>query len=123
MSIVFNFSGNVTIHVSGAGNVALTADAPAPAFVAGIEAPAAVEAPAASPAIDGDARLAKLRELLNDQRFKFRKLETLANAIGEDDDTTVELLESIDARQEKNNEELWGLTSRVGEARSTGYGF
>lgn len=120
--IVFNFTGPVTIEVSGHTTIALPAG----------------ESPFAPPA--NDAQLAervsqvvgeqvsendivtsrnkgKLTELLNDTQYRFRKIGTLAEAIGEDESTTEELLREIDARQEDTNDELWGLISRVGEGR------
>jgi len=123
VSIVFNFSGPVTIHVSGAATIALPADAPA--FVAGpaVGGEGSGIGHAATSHSEGDSRKDKLTELLNDPKYRFRKIGTLADAIGEDEDTTVELLESIGARQERDNEELWGLTSRVGQPKGDSYSY
>lgn len=113
--IVFNFTGPVTIEVSGATTIALPTSGDAPAFVAG---PVAASKP--GPMAEIDSRKDKLRELLNDSNYRFRKIGTLAEAIDASESETEELLESIGARQEQNNDELWGLISRVGESKSHG---
>jgi hypothetical protein len=114
--IVFNFTGNVTIQVSGASTIALpaqTAFAP-PASVGGEGD--TTDKPFA---FDRDAEeKAKLTELLSDSQYRFRNIGTLADAIGRDEEDTESLLHVIGARQEANNSELWGLKSRVGEAKS-----
>lgn len=57
----------------------------------------------------------KLRLLLNDPRWRFRKLATLAAAIGADVEQTRDTLREMGgARPARGNAELWGLVSRVG---------
>jgi len=116
MSIVFNFTGPVTIQVSGPTTIALPAgESPFALAPATAPAPVAVEVPVAS---DPDAEdKAKLLELLNDPQYRFRKIGTLADAIGRDESDTEELLETIGARQEDTNDELYGLISRVGPGK------
>lgn len=60
------------------------------------------------------ARMALLREMLNDRAHPWRDLETCSRVIGADRDTTIRLLVEAGARgSEKEGErELWGLLSR-----------
>ena len=56
-----------------------------------------------------------LREMLEDPRYKWRGIGTLARSIGSSEDDARELLVSIGARASTGaGEELWGLRSRVG---------
>ena len=55
--------------------------------------------------------------MLNDPTFRWRKLATLARAIGASEEKTRELLIDIGARASTTaGPELWGLTSDVGAA-------
>jgi hypothetical protein len=121
--IVFNFTGNVTIHVNGA---TLPNDPKGVSFLGPAFASATTDAPAANVtgedkpfAFDRDAEeKAKLTELLSDSQYRFRNIGTLSEAIDRSEEDTESLLHVIGARQEANNSELWGLKSRVGEAKS-----
>ena len=53
-----------------------------------------------------------LKEMLLDERFEWRKFETLKHVIGSDDDTTKRLLLEIGARASEDGQNLWGLKSR-----------
>jgi hypothetical protein len=56
-----------------------------------------------------------LREMLEDDRYQWRSLATLARTIGASEEKTKELLISIGARASTGRgEELWGLRTRVG---------
>jgi hypothetical protein len=62
-------------------------------------------------------RLAKLRKqllmkMLDDQRWKWRKLTTLSHVIGADETTTKALLIDVGARASQDGSQLWGLISR-----------
>jgi len=59
-------------------------------------------------------RRRKLRKLLADPRFEFRKSETLAKATGTGGDKLVDLLKSVGARPAYRNSNLWGPTDKVG---------
>lgn len=58
---------------------------------------------------------AKLTELLNHPRYKFRSLNRLSKAIGRERWQTEELLADIGARPSRRNGNLFGLTSRIGQ--------
>jgi len=69
-------------------------------------------------------RKSTLRKLLNDPKFRWRSIATLARAVGASEKRTRKLLVSIGARASvRPGEEMWGLRSRVdapegaGEAR------
>jgi hypothetical protein len=62
-------------------------------------------------------RKAVALHILRDHRFKFRSLAVLGRATGLEGDALRKLLTEISARPERNNAELWGLISRVGEAQ------
>jgi hypothetical protein len=53
-----------------------------------------------------------LRTLLLDGRFRWRKLPTLANVVGTDEQTVRRLLLEIGARGSTKDGQLWGLLSR-----------
>lgn len=56
-----------------------------------------------------------LREMLEDPRYQWRGIGTLARSIGSSEDDARELLVSIGARASTGaGDELWGLRSRVG---------
>lgn len=59
-----------------------------------------------------------LQSMLNDPTYEWRKLSTLARAVGASEEKTRELLISIGARGSaaSDADELWGLTTRVGTA-------
>lgn len=123
-NIVFNFTGAVTINVSGATTIALPGQpADASAFVAGPAFglggnPSPLADKPVPVAVDPHAEdKAKLLELLNDPKYRFRKIGTLADAIDASESDTEELLETIGARQEDTNDELYGLISRVGPGK------
>jgi len=60
--------------------------------------------------------LATIREMLEDDRYHFRSLETLMRAIGTTDARYArDLLKEVGAREEYRNDRLFGLKSRVGE--------
>lgn len=50
--------------------------------------------------------------MLNDKRFEWRKLETLAHVIGADENETMSLLLELGARASEDGEKLWSLISR-----------
>ena len=58
------------------------------------------------------ARKARLREMLEDERFKWRSLDQLSSAIAADADTTKALLVQIGARPQEGNDRMWGLVAR-----------
>ena len=59
-------------------------------------------------------RKATLRELLEEEKFKWRGVDTLARSIGASEEKTRELLVSIGARASvARGAEVWGLKSRV----------
>lgn len=122
MSIVFTFTGNVTINVSGATTIALPgilAEDP-PAFVAVGEGSGGAS-PATSHSEPESEDKSQLLTLLNDPNYRFRKISTLADSIGRDESDTEDLLRELGARQEDSNDELWGLKSRVGESKRGSY--
>ena len=53
-----------------------------------------------------------LKEMLDDKRFEWRNLETLASVIGCDEDLTKSHLIAIKARGSEKNDGKWGLISR-----------
>src|SRR4051794_36450937 len=53
-----------------------------------------------------------LKEMLNHEDWKWRKLETLQHVIGADEQTTKRLLLEIRARASEDGQPLWGLISR-----------
>ena len=56
-----------------------------------------------------------LRAMLEDPRFEWRSIETLARSVGAPEAKTRELLISIGARASAGgSSEVWGLMSRVG---------
>ena len=59
-----------------------------------------------------DGRKKVLRQMLEDQRFQWREIATLAHVTGADFDTTKRLLLEIDARASENGNDVWGLISR-----------
>ena len=59
-----------------------------------------------------EGRKILLRQMLEDQRFDWRKLSTLAHVVGADFDTAKRLLLEIDARASEDGTDLWGLISR-----------
>jgi hypothetical protein len=62
-------------------------------------------------------RKATLRDLLEDPKFRWRRIGTLARAVGASEERTRDLLVSIGARASvAGGEEVWGLRSRVDDA-------
>ena len=59
-----------------------------------------------------EARKVLLRQMLEDQRFDWREIATLAHVIGADFDTTKRLLLEIGARASENGNDVGGLISR-----------
>lgn len=59
-----------------------------------------------------------LRAMLSDERYEFRTLGILAQAIGQSPASTAVLLYQIGARESRRGGQLYGLTSRIGR---TGY--
>jgi hypothetical protein len=58
-----------------------------------------------------------LRDMLEDERYEWRSIGTLARSVGTSEDKTRELLISIDARASTaRGEEMWGLAERVGRS-------
>jgi hypothetical protein len=63
-------------------------------------------------------KLAKIRKetlfkLLSNPKFKWRKLESLCDSVGSDEDTTIPLLLEIGARKSRSaGSTSWGLVSR-----------
>lgn len=56
-----------------------------------------------------------LGDMLDDPRYQWRSIATLARAIGTSEEKTRELLVSLDARASTGNGgEVWGLRTRVG---------
>ncbi len=53
-----------------------------------------------------------LMAMLQDQRYSWRKLETLMHVIGADEETTKRLLLEVDARGSEDGQDLWGLIRR-----------
>ncbi|HEY3815378.1 MAG TPA: hypothetical protein VGL66_19325 [Caulobacteraceae bacterium] len=60
-----------------------------------------------------EARKKLLKQMLNDQRWKWRGLAILSHVVGADETTTKGLLLEIGARGSANGEDLWALTTRV----------
>jgi predicted acylesterase/phospholipase RssA len=58
------------------------------------------------------ARQDLLTRMLQDKRFSWRKLETLAHVIGADENTAKRLLLEVGARASEDGSETWGLISR-----------
>lgn len=58
------------------------------------------------------SRKARLRAMLEDERFTWRKLDTLASGIGATPDETRQLLVQIKARPQETDPDKWGLISR-----------
>lgn len=59
-----------------------------------------------------EARKKLLLELLEDERFAWRKLHVLCHVIGADETTTKALLLEIGARASEDGENLWALVSK-----------
>ena len=59
-----------------------------------------------------EPRRKRLRAMLNDPRYEWRKLDTLRHVIGADADTAKRLLIEIDARASENGKDVWALLSR-----------
>jgi hypothetical protein len=80
------------------------------------------EAARSLPAVRRDMkRKGTLRKLLDDPKFRWRSITTLARSIGASEDATRELLVSIGARASVGQgEEMWGLRSRVDAAEDAG---
>lgn len=57
-------------------------------------------------------RKALLKQLLEDETWTWRKLNTLASVIGADDSTTKGLLLEIGARGNERGTDMWGLIER-----------
>ena len=56
-----------------------------------------------------------LRDMLEDTRYEWRSITTLARSVGTSEEKTRELLVSIGARASAGRgEEVWGLITRVG---------
>lgn len=53
-----------------------------------------------------------LLTMLEDQRYSWRKLDTLMHVIGADEETTKRLLLESGARGSEDKQELWGLIKR-----------
>ena len=60
-----------------------------------------------------DKRRARLRAMLNGEKFKWRSLQQLSASIGADAQTTLELLIEIDARASMANHNSWALIERA----------
>ena len=60
-----------------------------------------------------EMRRTRLRDLLNDKKYTWRNIDTLAAAIGADENTTMELLIEIEARVDLKDKKKWALESRV----------
>jgi hypothetical protein len=77
-----------------------------------------VDAAKGLPGVVRDVRRKRiLRSMLKDPTFEWRKLDTLARAIGAPEEKTRELLIDIGARAATSSgAELWALTSEVGAA-------
>ena len=59
-----------------------------------------------------DSRQKILKEMLEEQAFEWRNLNTLASVIGCNEETTKNHLISIDARGSEKNDGMWGLIAR-----------
>jgi hypothetical protein len=60
-----------------------------------------------------DIRKETLRKILSNPKFRFRRLSTLNESVGLDDDETVALLLEIGARKNRaKGSDQWGLISR-----------
>jgi hypothetical protein len=57
-------------------------------------------------------RIGMLKEMLNYERYTWRKLSTLSHVIGADESITKELLIELGARGSEDGSDLWGLISR-----------
>lgn len=57
-------------------------------------------------------RIALLKKMLEDRRFEWRSLSTLAHVIGVDEETAKRLLIDAGARASEDGKPLWGLISR-----------
>ena len=53
-----------------------------------------------------------LLTMLNVDKYKWRKINTLMNVIGADEETTRQLLIEIGSRGSETDKDLWGLISR-----------
>lgn len=53
-----------------------------------------------------------LKQMLNNPKHSWRKLETLMHVIGADEETTKRLLLEIGARGSEDGQALWGLIKR-----------
>jgi hypothetical protein len=58
------------------------------------------------------ARKKLLKTMLNEKQWPWRKLETLKQVIGADEDTTIRLLIELEARGSEDGQPLWGLISK-----------
>src|SRR5207247_661563 len=63
-------------------------------------------------AAQNEARKSLLREMLENPKHQWRRLETLMHVIGADERTTKDLLLQIDARASEDGQPLWGLKKR-----------
>jgi hypothetical protein len=59
-----------------------------------------------------EARKKLLLVMLEDGRFRWRKLQVLSHVIGADEDTTKKLLLEVGARASEDGQNLWCLVSR-----------
>ena len=57
-------------------------------------------------------RMALLKTMLNNEKYEWRKLSTLASVIGLDEIHTKDLLILIGARASETNGDTWGLISK-----------
>ena len=55
-----------------------------------------------------DDRKKLLKEMLDDKRFEWRKLSTLSQVVGANEDETARLLIEIKARGSEGEDEYWG---------------
>jgi hypothetical protein len=59
-----------------------------------------------------EARRNILKKMLSDDRFEWRKLDTLMHVIGSDPETTKRLLLEIGGRASEDGQNLWGLIEK-----------
>lgn len=67
----------------------------------------------------GNPLEAQLRKLLQDPNYKWRKSETLCKKLGVTGAELEPLLEAVDARASKTDDELFGLRSRVDDGNDS----
>ena len=58
------------------------------------------------------SRKARLMEMLEDKRFTWRRLQTLADGIGATPEETRKLLVQLKARPQETDPDKWGLIAR-----------